>query len=104
MSTINGMTSSSFHLPVNSRVKPGLSPGFQQIYFDEITFPAKLRVDYVRLYQKAGEPTRLSCDPEDYPTKKYIEDHATLYYNPNHSIFPKDLFDWPKNRLLEPCK
>lgn len=50
----------------------GISAGFQGVYFDELTFPAKMQIDYVRLYQKAGQEPRVSCDPPDYPTKDYI--------------------------------
>lgn len=89
--------------PMSIVMNLGLSSGFQAIYFDEIRFPARMRVDYVRLYQKASEEPKLSCDPPDHPTAKYINDHADLYFNPNHSDFPKEMFKWPKNRLIDSC-
>ena len=41
-------------------------------------FPAIMQVDYVRVYQRAGQ-TNIGCDPPDYPTKKYIDDHPEAY-------------------------
>lgn len=55
----------------------GLSPGFQSIYFDEIAFPARMLVDYVRVYQKKGEKPRISCDPTDHPTANRISSMST---------------------------
>ncbi|KIL60518.1 hypothetical protein M378DRAFT_168006 [Amanita muscaria Koide BX008] len=41
---------------------------------------AELKFDYVRVYQrKPGHDTNIWCDPKDYPTKKYIEDHIEAY-------------------------
>lgn len=41
-------------------------------------FPAVMQVDYVRIYQRKGQ-TNIGCDPPDYPTKKYIDDHPSAY-------------------------
>lgn len=61
-----------------------------------------MKVDYVRVYQLPGQ-TRVSCDPPDHPTAKYINDHLDLYMNRNLTIFPRDKYKWPKNRLVDPC-
>lgn len=88
--------------PMSIVMNLGISQGFQGVYFDELKFPAVMQIDYVRLYQKQGQ-TKVSCDPPDHPTKDYISRHLDLYLNPNHSVFPKDQYNWPKNRLLETC-
>ena len=42
------------------------------------TFPAEMRVDYVRVYQRRGE-TNIGCNPENYPTADYINRHMDVY-------------------------
>ena len=43
-----------------------------------MVFPAEMLVDYVRVYQRAGE-TNIGCDPPDYPTADYINRHYEAY-------------------------
>ncbi|KAL8287313.1 hypothetical protein RQP46_003765 [Phenoliferia psychrophenolica] len=43
----------------------------QTIQWDKITFPATLRIDYIRVYQEDGK-TNVGCDPPDYPTSDYV--------------------------------
>lgn len=50
-----------------------LSQNFQAPDWDNLEFPAQLKVDYVRVYQRDGRPDRVGCDPPDYPTYDYIE-------------------------------
>lgn len=50
-----------------------LKPDVTQIEFDALQFPSKMRIDYVRVYQREGQ-TKLGCDPEDHPTAKYISE------------------------------
>jgi len=36
--------------------------------------PAQYKIDYVRVYQDENDPTHhVTCDPEDYPTKDFID-------------------------------
>lgn len=51
----------------------GMAQNFQAVKFSQLTFPAYLQVDYVRVYQKDGQNDRISCDPADHPTKDYIQ-------------------------------
>ena len=60
----------------------GMSESFNPINYDELTFPAIMRVDYVRIWQKRGE-INIGCDPEDYPTADYIQRHIEAYSNWN---------------------
>ena len=50
----------------------GMSENFGPVDFDLLTFPASMYVDWIRVYQRAGE-INIGCDPEDFPTAKYIE-------------------------------
>ena len=56
-----------------------ISPSFGFGTPDETLLPAVLEVDYVRLYQRAGEAPRLSCSPPDHPTADYIRNHRIEY-------------------------
>lgn len=49
-------------------------------------FPGEMLIDYVRVYQRKGE-INVGCDPKDYPTKKYIDDHLQAYTG-EHWILP----------------
>ena len=44
-------------------------------------WPALFYVDYVRVWQRKEE-MNIGCNPPDYPTKKYIENHAEWYGEP----------------------
>ena len=43
-----------------------------------LLFPAELKIDYVRVYQKKGS-TNVGCDPKNYPTADYINNHLDAY-------------------------
>lgn len=92
----------------------GMSANFGEIDLHKLTFPAKMLVDWVRVYQPVGEPINTSCSPPKYPTAKYIQDHQAAYTNPNLTTWiqyqesrgdktgnPKTGF--PKNKLLDTC-
>jgi beta-glucanase (GH16 family) len=52
-------------------VNLGMSPNFGTINFNELTFPAHMKVDWVRVYQPANA-INIGCDPPDFPTAAYI--------------------------------
>ena len=62
----------------------GMSTGFSAINYTGIstTLPAKMRFDYVRIYQPSGS-TSVTCDPSGYETTEYISAHMDAYTNPN---------------------
>ena len=37
----------------------------------DLVFPTVMHIDYVRIYQKAGQES-ITCDPPGYPTTEYI--------------------------------
>jgi len=41
-------------------------------------FPSEYLIDYVRVYQRKDE-VNIGCDPHDFPTAKYINDHLEAY-------------------------
>jgi len=81
--------------PMSIILNLGISPNWQTIDLSTMVFPAEMRVDYVRVYQRTGQ-TNVGCSPTDYPTKDYINQHMDSYMNPNLTSwnYPK-----PKNSL-----
>ncbi|KAG2004925.1 beta-glucan synthesis-associated protein KRE6 [Coprinopsis cinerea AmutBmut pab1-1] len=77
----------------------GMSPNWQTIDLSTMIFPGEMLVDYVRVYQRR-DAINIGCDPPDYPTKKYIEDHLEAYENPNMTEWR---WERPRNRLLDGC-
>lgn len=51
---------------------------WQAIDLSTMIFPAELRFDYVRVYQRKGQ-TNVGCDPANYPTMSYITAHPEAY-------------------------
>jgi hypothetical protein len=51
---------------------------WQTIDLNSMVFPAEMLVDYVRVYQRDGE-TNVGCNPPDYPTQDYINNHYSAY-------------------------
>ena len=58
---------------------------WQAIDLTTMIFPAIMQVDYVRVYQRKGH-TNIGCDPPDYPTKNYIDNHSDAYAS-THSCY-----------------
>lgn len=81
-------------------VNLGMAYNFQPPVWRQLQFPGTLKIDYIRMYQRDGRDDRVSCDPNELPTRKYIERHSDIYQNKNISRFPKDRI--PKNRLTHP--
>ncbi|KAJ9479565.1 putative Beta-glucan synthesis-associated protein KRE6 (putative) [Pseudozyma hubeiensis] len=69
--------------PMALVINLALSDGYQKIQWADIEFPAAMKVDYIRVYQRDGQEDRISCDPADHPTAKYIQDHIDVYENQN---------------------
>lgn len=58
-----------------------------------MVFPTEMLVDSVRVYQRDGE-TNVGCNPPDYPTQDYINNHTIRY----SSVFLAFV-----HRLPSPC-
>lgn len=76
----------------------GISNSWAYIDWPSLVFPSHMRVDYVRIYQPP-DAISMTCDPEDYPTFDYIENHKAAYFNPNHTSWEMAGFKMPKNKL-----
>ncbi|GAA5969420.1 hypothetical protein JCM11641_008110 [Rhodosporidiobolus odoratus] len=76
----------------------GISDSFQTIDYHDLVFPAKMKIDYVRIYQQEGKQN-MGCDPKDMPTSKYIKDHLNAYSDANLTLWSHAGYDYPKNSL-----
>ncbi|KAI0695135.1 beta-glucan synthesis-associated [Cytidiella melzeri] len=81
----------------------GMSENFGHVDLDHLTFPATMRIDYIRVYQ---DPDALNygCDPKDFPTEAYINTYIEAYTNPNLTTWRDDFKQpFPKNSFLGQC-
>ncbi|BEI92175.1 uncharacterized protein CcaverHIS019_0409950 [Cutaneotrichosporon cavernicola] len=95
--------------PMYMIVNLGISPNFGFIDFEalDLLWPVEMHVDYIRVYQDPKK-SRLGCDPADYPTADFIENHKVAFTNPNITTFGQlqeamPGLEWPKNRLVDQC-
>ncbi|KAI0030195.1 beta-glucan synthesis-associated [Vararia minispora EC-137] len=80
----------------------GISKSFIRVDFSSLTFPAKMRVDYVRVYQPS-DSINWGCDPVDFPTMDYINTYMDAYTNPNYTRWTDIGQEFPKNSFLGQC-
>ncbi|KAF8213898.1 beta-glucan synthesis-associated [Mycena galopus ATCC 62051] len=76
--------------PMSIILNLGISNNWQTPDLTTMVFPAEMLVDYVRVYQRDGEQN-IGCNPPDYPTADYINNHYEAYSNPNLTQW-----QWPK--------
>lgn len=50
----------------------GMAWSFNKIDLKHLTFPAIMRFDYIRVYQRS-DAINIGCDPKNFPTADYIE-------------------------------
>ncbi|KAJ7712456.1 glycoside hydrolase family 16 protein [Mycena metata] len=81
----------------------GMSPGFQHQDFMHMTFPNKMYIDYVRVYQREDVANGVGCNPPNYPTADYINNHLVAYTNPNLTVWADANYTFPKNSLWDTC-
>ncbi|KAF7308497.1 Beta-glucan synthesis-associated [Mycena chlorophos] len=81
----------------------GMSPGFQPPDFQAMSFPNKMYIDYVRVYQREDVSEGTTCDPSSHPTADYINNHMNAYTNPNLTIWSDAGYTFPKNSLSTSC-
>jgi hypothetical protein len=77
----------------------GISPNWQPITLSTMQFPAEMKVDYIRIYQRKGQ-TNTGCSPPKYPTADYINSHMEAFTNVNLTTWP---YPKPKNSLYDGC-
>ncbi|KAI7955156.1 hypothetical protein MJO28_005556 [Puccinia striiformis f. sp. tritici] len=81
----------------------GLSDTFVPVNEAQLVFPAYMRFDYVRFYQRKGHKN-VGCSPKDYPTEKYINDHWNAYQDTNLTTWSQAGYTFPKTTLMDGCK
>ncbi len=54
----------------------GMSTNFGFVDIEHLTFPTTMKVDWIRVYQDP-DAINIGCDPDDFPTKAYIEESVT---------------------------
>lgn len=84
--------------PMSLILNLGISMAWTTIEWANIVFPVEFQIDYVRVYQPPGR-TKLTCDPQDYPTIDYINKHINAYMNPNLTTWEQAGYSFPKNKL-----
>lgn len=72
--------------PMSLILNLGISNSWTWIDWEHMKFPAVMRVDYVRWYQKKDEEKLVTCDPPGFETTGYIKKHMNAYTNPNFTV------------------
>ncbi|KAF8213214.1 glycoside hydrolase family 16 protein [Mycena galopus ATCC 62051] len=81
----------------------GMSTNFGTVDLADLTFPAIMRVDYIRVYQPTNA-INIGCDPADFPTAAYINQYPEVHFDPNLTTWRDDYGQpFPKNRLIDKC-
>ncbi|KAF8076645.1 beta-glucan synthesis-associated protein [Lyophyllum atratum] len=81
----------------------GMSRNFGHIDFAHLTFPTRMRVDYIRVYQDP-KMINIGCNPPNFPTTDYINKYIDAYSNPNFTTWRGDFGQpFPKNSFIESC-
>lgn len=85
--------------PMSIIMNLGLSNNWAYIDWPSIQFPVTMRIDYVRVYQPENS-VNVGCDPDDFPTFNYIQQHLNIYSNVNLTSFKDAGYTFPKNKLV----
>ncbi|KAG0681211.1 beta-glucan synthesis-associated protein [Pichia californica] len=88
--------------PMSIVMNLGISNNWAYIDFPSIDFPVTFEIDYVRIYQPENAIS-MTCDPADYPTYDYIEDHPLAYNIWNYTTWNSTGYDFPLNNLTGGC-
>lgn len=88
--------------PMSIVMNLGISNSWAYIDWPMMIFPSHMRIDYVRVYQPE-DAINVTCDPDDYPTYDYINDHLEAYENSNLTSWDQTSWSVPKNKLTSSC-
>ncbi|KAI1921609.1 beta-glucan synthesis-associated protein [Ophidiomyces ophidiicola] len=90
--------------PLTIIMNLGISPSFTFLNMTGLAplLPAKMRFDYVRVYQDP-EQKSTTCDPPGMGTTQYIRKHQDVYMNPNLTSWSQTNYAWPKNSFVHGC-
>ena len=84
--------------PISLIMNLGISNSWAYIDWPSLMFPSTMRIDYVRVYQPP-DAINVGCDPDDYPTYDYIQNHLNIYHNMNLTTFEQGGYTFPKHKL-----
>ncbi|KAJ7153034.1 glycoside hydrolase family 16 protein [Mycena crocata] len=77
----------------------GISQSFGVVDLEHLTFPATMRIDWVRVYQHPDK-INIGCDPPERPTAAYIDAHIDAYTDASLFGYYQA---YPKNKLNGGC-
>ncbi|KAJ7749981.1 glycoside hydrolase family 16 protein [Mycena metata] len=81
----------------------GISQAFGYVDTEHLTFPATMRIDWIRVYQHPDR-VNIGCDPPERPTQAYINAYIEAYTNPLLTTWVDDYKQTlPKNNLTAQC-
>ncbi|KAF8314472.1 beta-glucan synthesis-associated [Clavulina sp. PMI_390] len=90
--------------PMSIVLNLAVSESFQLVDSAAFQFPAELKFDYVRVYQRKGLSNDYrSCDPPNYPTADYINRHPVPYSNAQLTTWAQANETKPKNSIVDQC-
>ncbi|TDL19853.1 glycoside hydrolase family 16 protein [Rickenella mellea] len=81
----------------------GMSTNFEAPDFNNLKFPAKMYIDYIRVYQRDDVKDGTTCDPPNYPTSDYINRHPEAYSNANWTTWAQAGYLTPRNSKYDGC-
>lgn len=88
--------------PMSIIMNLGISNSWAYINWNAIVFPVTFSIDSVRLYQPPNNIS-VTCDPPDFPTYQYIQEHINAYENVNLTSWVNAGYSMPKNKLTGNC-
>lgn len=62
-----------------------MSENFGDVDLERLTFPTKMKVDWIRVYQPQ-DALNIGCDPKEFPTQAYIEQYEYFSFIPRGFI------------------
>jgi beta-glucan synthesis-associated protein KRE6 len=54
-----------------------MSQNFGFVDLEHLIFPTKMKVDWIRVYQRP-DSINIGCDPAEFPTAAYIQEYVCL--------------------------
>lgn len=81
----------------------GMSPSFQRQDYKHLTFPSRMYIDYIRVYQRDDVTDGVGCSPSSHPTADYIQNHLNAYSNPNLTTWDGAGYTFPRNKKKDGC-
>lgn len=89
--------------PMSIIMNLGMAYSFEPQDFSRLVFPSSMYIDYIRIYQSPTLQNGLTCDPPNFPTADYINNHLPAYQNPNFTTWEQAGYSYPKNSLVDQC-